>query len=250
MCLQVASGDPVVCNRFMKRLTDRYSLYANLGRIDRKGDLVCSAIELSGRLNVADRSYFRRARDSKDFAIGDYQIGKVTAKGSINFGYPILNPSGEVEAVIFAALDLTWLTQLAAEARLPEGASLSILDSQGIILARFPDPEKWFGKPVPDAPLFQFLQVGNQTTRELTGMDSVRRLYALDSQSKSAGRTDTCRRRHPKGHRFRPGRPHSLRKILAGWAWLVCSHSQRRGSSAIATLWITLANMRGRKRRD
>ena len=181
----VASGDPVVCNRFMKRLTDRYSLYANLGRIDRKGDLVCSAIELSGRLNVADRSYFRRARDSKDFAIGDYQIGKVTAKGSINFGYPILNPSGEVEAVIFAALDLTWLTQLAAEARLPEGASLSILDSQGIILARFPDPEKWFGKPVPDAPLFQFLQVGNQTTRELTGMDGVRRLYAFTTLNRN-----------------------------------------------------------------
>jgi PAS domain S-box-containing protein len=176
---EVASGDSMACNRFVKGLTDRYSVYGNLGRIDAEGNLVCSAIGLSGTLNLADRSYFRRAKDSKDFAIGDYQVGKVTNRGSVNFGYPILNRSGEVEGVIYAALDLTWLTHLAAEARLPEGASLSILDSQGTILARFPDPEKWAGKPVPDAPLFQLLQVGNRATQELIGVDGVKRLYAF-----------------------------------------------------------------------
>ena len=176
---EVARGDSMACNRFVKGLTDRYSVYGNLGRIDAEGNLVCSAIGFSGTLNLADRSYFRRAKDSKDFAIGDYQIGKVTNRGSVNFGYPILNRSGEVEGVIYAALDLTWLTHLAAEARLPEGASLSILDSQGTILARFPDPEKWAGKPVPDAPLFQLLQLGNRATQELIGVDGVKRLYAF-----------------------------------------------------------------------
>jgi len=175
----VATGDPAACKRVLRGLTDRYYIYANLGRIDVEGNLVCSATEFSGPLNLADRSYFRRARDSKDFAIGDYQSGKVTARGNVNFGYPVLNRSGEVNAVVFAALDLTWLTQLTAEVRLPEGASLSILDSQGIILARFPDPDKWFGKPVPDAPIFQLLQRGNDATQELTGMDGVKRLYAF-----------------------------------------------------------------------
>ena len=180
---EVAWGDSAGCNRFVKGLTDRYSVYGNLGRIDAEGNLVCSAIGFSGTLNLADRSYFRRAKDSKDFAIGDYQIGKVTNRGSVDFGYPILNRSGEVEGVIYAALDLTWLTHLAAEARLPEGASLSILDSQGTILARFPDPERWAGKPVPDAPLFQILQLRNQATRELIGVDGVKRLYAFTTLS-------------------------------------------------------------------
>ena len=180
---EVAWGDSAGCNRFVKGLTDRYSVYGNLGRIDAEGNLVCSAIGFSGTLNLADRSYFRRAKDSKDFAIGDYQIGKVTNRGSVDFGYPILNRSGEVEGVIYAALDLTWLTHLAAESRLPEGASLSILDSQGTILARFPDPEKWAGKPVPDAPLFQILQLRNQATRELIGVDGVKRLYAFTTLS-------------------------------------------------------------------
>jgi PAS domain S-box-containing protein len=176
---EVARGDSVTCHRFVKGLTDRYSVYANLGRIDVEGNLVCSAIGFSGTLNLAERSYFRRAKDAKAFAIGDYHVGKVTGRGSVNFGYPILNRSGGVEGVIYAALDLTWLTQLAAGARLPDGSSLSVLDSQGIILARFPNPEKWAGKPVPDAPLFQLLQRGNQTTQELVGVDGVNRLYAF-----------------------------------------------------------------------
>jgi PAS domain S-box-containing protein len=176
---EAASGDPLACNRFVKGLTDRYSVYVNLGRIDLDGNLVCSALESSGNLNLADRSYFRRARDTKDFAIGDYEVGQVTGRGSVNFGYPVLNPTGEVAAVMYAALDLTWLTQATAEARLPERASLSIFDSQGTILARFPDPEKWAGKPVQDAPLFQLLQLGNHAPQELIGVDGVKRLYAF-----------------------------------------------------------------------
>jgi PAS domain S-box-containing protein len=180
---EVAGRDSGTCSRFMKGLTDRYSVYANLGVIDTEGNLVCSAVGFSGMVNASDRSYFRRAKGSKSFAIGDYQVGSVTGRGSVNFGYPILNRSREVGAVVFAALDLAWLTQLAGEARLPDGASLSILDSQGIILARFPDPEKWVGKPVPDAPLFQILQLRNQATRELIGIDGVKRLYAFTTLS-------------------------------------------------------------------
>jgi PAS domain S-box-containing protein len=180
---EVAGRDSGTCSRFMKGLTDRYSVYANLGVIDAEGNLVCSAVGFSGMVNAADRSYFRRAKGSKSFSIGDYQVGSVTGRGSVNFGYPILNRSSEVGAVVFAALDLAWLTQLTGEARLPDGASLSVLDSQGTILARFPDPEKWTGKPVPDAPLFQILQLRDQPTRELIGVDGVKRLYAFTTLS-------------------------------------------------------------------
>jgi PAS domain S-box-containing protein len=177
----VASGPPAVCNRFVKAFADRYSVYGNLGRIDVEGNLVCSAVRLSGPVNLIARSYFLRARDSKDFAIGDFQAGKVTGRGSVNFGYPILDRSGKVAAVVFAELDLTWLVQLTAETRLPDGASLSILDSQGTILARFPDPERWAGKAAPDTPIFQHLQLGHQATQWLTGVDGVKRLYAFTS---------------------------------------------------------------------
>lgn len=179
----MANGDSATCNRFVAALTNRYSVYGNIGRIDAEGNLVCSAIGFSGTRNLTDRSYFRRAKGSKSFAIGDYQVGTGTDRGRVNFGYPILNRSREVSAVVFAALDLVWSTQSTGDVRLPEGASLSILDSQGTILTRFPDPEKWSGKPVPDAPLFQILQLRHQAIKELIGVDGVKRLYAFTTLS-------------------------------------------------------------------
>jgi PAS domain S-box-containing protein len=182
----VRPGNQASCNRFMKNLVERHSVFANLGVLDRKGNLVCSAVPFSGAVNLSDRAYFRRAEGSKAFAIGNYQIGRVTGRGTINFGYPVLDPSGEVGAVVFAALDLSWLTQLTGDVRLPMGASLSILDSQGTIVARFPEPGKWVGRPVPDAPLFQILQLRDQETKELMGVDGVRRLYAFSTLSGKA----------------------------------------------------------------
>jgi PAS domain S-box-containing protein len=178
----VRAGDWAACSRFMKSLADRYSVFANLGVIDVEGNLKCSAVGFSGTVKLSDRSYFLRAKNSKSFAIGDYQFGRVTGRGSVNFGYPIFSAS-EVGAVVYAALDLTWLTQLTGEARLPSGASLSILDSQGTIFARFPDPETWAGKPVPDAPLFQMLQLRDQAPKEFIGLDGVTRLYAFTTLS-------------------------------------------------------------------
>jgi PAS domain S-box-containing protein len=180
---EVANGGSATCNRFVEGLTNRYSVYENIGRIDAEGNLVCSAIGFSRTRNLADQSYFRRAKGSKSFAIGDYQVGRVTESGSVNFGYPILNRTGEVSAVVFAALDIVWLTQVTGEVRLPEGASLSILDSQGTILARFPDPKEWSGKPAPDVPLFQILQLRDQAIKELVGVDGVKRLYAFTTLS-------------------------------------------------------------------
>ena len=63
---------------------------------------------------------------------------------------------------------------------LPDGVALSIVDSKGTLLARFPDPEKWIGKHIPDASLFEMLQLRSRiSTRELVGLDGVERLYAL-----------------------------------------------------------------------
>ena len=57
--------------------------------------------------------------------------------------------------------------------------ALSILDSKGTILARFPEPEKWLGKHIPDAALFEMLQLRSQQTKDLVGLDGVDRLYAF-----------------------------------------------------------------------
>lgn len=143
------------CNTLLADLVAQYPLYLNLGVIALDGQVICSGVPLPGPTNLADRTYFQRALQTRDFAIGDYQIGRITGKPSVNFGYPVLSESGQVQAVVFAAMDLEWFNQLPLEVQLPPGASLTVLDGNGLILARYPDPEQWIGKSVPEAPLVQ-----------------------------------------------------------------------------------------------
>ena len=55
-------------------------------------------------------SSFEKRLKTKQFSVGSFEIGRVTHQPSINFGYPVLSESREVKAVIFAALDVSWLS--------------------------------------------------------------------------------------------------------------------------------------------
>jgi len=176
----VRSGYAPECDATLAALLKETRYYATLGSVGPDGEILCSALPIRGRVNAADRSWFRRAVQTRQFAVGDYQIGRVTRKATVNFGYPVLNERGRVQAVVFAALDLSWLGQLGAEARLPAGAAFTVFDRGGTVLARYPEPDKWVGQNVASTPLFKALAAGNGTgTADVEGVDGVRRLFGF-----------------------------------------------------------------------
>ena len=166
------------CSALFAHFKTGYPHYANLGAIGPDGYTFCSAVPLTERTKAGDRSYFRRAVETRDFAIGDYQIGRITGMPVVVFAYPSFNNAGRLRAVVFAALDLTWLNQLAVRARLPADSTLTLLDDKGTIINRYPEPEKWIGKKYPETQLVQTVLAnpGGGTT-ELTGLDGKERLY-------------------------------------------------------------------------
>lgn len=176
---EVRSEDPSVCSGLFADLEKGYRPIINLGAAKPNGDVFCSALPFSGPVNVADRAYFRTALQTRGFAIGDYQIGRVTGKPSVNVGYPVLDSAGQVRAVVFAAIDLAWFSELAAEAKLPEGAVFNVIDHNGTILARYPAPGKWVGRSLPDAPIVQAVLTQEEGTAEVSGVDGIARIYAF-----------------------------------------------------------------------
>ncbi|MDR7427080.1 MAG: PAS domain S-box protein [Armatimonadota bacterium] len=177
---EIARRQHAACSALLLETLRRYPRYANLGAADPAGNVFCSALPLTPPVNIADRAYFRLAVERRDFALGEYQVGRITGKASVNAGYPVLDRAGQVTAVVFAALGLDWLNTLAAESRLPPGAVLHVVDAQGTILARYPDPQPWVGKAFPDAPSIRaVLAAGGEGTAEVSGVDGVRRLYAF-----------------------------------------------------------------------
>jgi signal transduction histidine kinase len=166
------------CNALFTDLLTQRSSYANLGVIDADGNIFCSGIP--GDVYLGDRVYFRRVFETHDFAIGEYQIGRLTHKASVNFGYPVLDDDGHVHAVVFAALDLAWLNNLAKQAELPPGTMLTVIDRNGTILSRYPDDGQWIGQLIPEPLVLKAIltQQGNGTT-DAPGTDGIPRLFSF-----------------------------------------------------------------------
>ena len=155
---QVRSAQWGNATKLLRTLFADYPRYSNLGVIKPNGDLAASALSMTNPVNLADRSYFQRALSSRAFSIGDYQVGRVSGKPSFDFGYPVLDSSGRLQAVVFAALDLEWLngSDYALKLQLPPGATWTKIDGKGTILARYPAPEKLLvGEPLPDTALLK-----------------------------------------------------------------------------------------------
>jgi HAMP domain-containing protein len=177
----VREGDSAACSALFADFLEHYHRYDNFGAIGLNGDVFCSALPTSGPVNAADRTYFRRAVETHDFAVGDYQIGRITGKSSINFGYPVLDDFGQVQAVVFAALDLVWLVRFESEVetQLPLGSTLTKTDPDGVVLARYPDPEKWVGQPAPEMSLLETMLTRRQGVVAAPNADGLPRLYAF-----------------------------------------------------------------------
>jgi signal transduction histidine kinase len=187
---EVRSTDPTACSALFE-LLNQYPQYVLLGVVARDGDLSCSTLPISDPVNLADRSYFQRVLQMRDFAIGDYQNDPISGKATLDLGYPVLDEAGQVQAVLFASLDLTWLNQLAAEAQLPEGSTFTVIDRNGTILVRYPDPGIWVGQSVPEAPIVEtILAQRGEGTAEAYGVDGIPRLFAFTPLSGVPGGED------------------------------------------------------------
>jgi signal transduction histidine kinase len=82
--------------------------------------------------------------------------------------------------VVFAALDLGWLNNLARQAGLPPETMLTVSDRNGTILSRYPEDGEWVGKLMPEPLVLKAIQTqkGNGTT-DAPGADGIPRLFSF-----------------------------------------------------------------------
>ncbi len=170
------------CNGLLAGLLKTQPYYINLGVAASSGQVLCSADRMTGPVNIADRAYFRRALKARDFSVGDYQIGRVTHRGTLNFAAPVFDRYGKISRIAFVAVDLSWLNHLISTTRLPQGSTITLVDSHGTILARHPDPARWTGKLLANPRLLQALREPKRSgTDNFTNVDGANRLYGIAS---------------------------------------------------------------------
>ncbi len=132
----IRSGTSGQCTGYLSQLIQKFPQYADLGVINLDGTLRCSGRGSSAtNLQMSDRMYFREAIARNDFAVGEYMRGRVSGLPSVGFGLPIVDELGKITGVAYAALELGGLARTLADARLPAGARMTVLDRNGVVLA-------------------------------------------------------------------------------------------------------------------
>jgi signal transduction histidine kinase len=165
------------CGPLFAGLLNDFSFYSNLGIVTSSGDVVCSAVPPAQAATDSDRPWFQRAVETRKLSVGDYEVDQVTGKPTITIAEPILSQAGEFKGLMFVGLDLTWLNQQLAAAEIPDGANFTIVDRNGVVVARSPDPARWTGQTIPDETMAA-IRSGSGVS-EIAGVDGVKRLSAI-----------------------------------------------------------------------
>jgi PAS domain S-box-containing protein len=147
----VRSFDPESCGIYLSALRPKVPYLISLWAMDRDGVIRCQPDGAALHERYDDRTYFREAIARNDFVVGEYTVGKVTGRKTLPLALPLHGPSGEITGVLVAALDLNWLGQRLSERSLPTDGSITVADTNGVIIAREPFPDRFIGTVIPDA---------------------------------------------------------------------------------------------------
>jgi PAS domain S-box-containing protein len=187
LLLALAESSPVRldsrrdCKKLLDDLLGSYPRYANLGVVETNGMVLASAYPMGEPALQTNRPFFRRTLATRAFAIGNFPDGQAVDKFTVNFGYPVFDSTGQVQAVVFATLDLDWVSRFesALPAQLPKGATWTEIDRNGKILVRYPSPEKWIGQSFPEKSLLKTVFSEDHGVVEAVSSDGIPGYHAF-----------------------------------------------------------------------
>lgn len=184
---EIRTGAPEACRKQLADIHGQADNYANIVVTDANGRLLCAA-KGGGKIDFSDRDWYTEVIKKPRFVVGRYIVGRILGHSVLPASYPIADSGNTVQRVVMTAIDVAWLDQLLHETRLPEGAVVSMLDTEGTVLAQQPGGAESIGKPHRLPGMVKAIRAGNKDgTGEAPGGDGVPRLFAYTRLPGGAG---------------------------------------------------------------
>ena len=175
-------GDAAGCRTVLPDVLRSHPSYINIFVTNSEGSMLCMAADVPAARDAGytakHTAWFSRAMQARGAAVGDYKISLKTGKPAVIVARPIPSPSGRVDRIIAAVVALDQLNATFDTVKLPHGATLTLTDQRGTILARTPVAPALIGTTHAQFPSGE----PSGSTREhgpmieSTGSDGVRRL--------------------------------------------------------------------------
>jgi diguanylate cyclase (GGDEF)-like protein len=137
----------------------------------------CSTRAASVGIDVSDRDYVRKARQSGDFVLSDYLIERADNGPAMIVAYPATGK----DAIILAPIELQWVERFADVIDQRKGATAFLLDPRGTVLAQLPGRGLLAEQGAPDHPLIRTALAEERGSLTAAGLDGVRRIFAFDT---------------------------------------------------------------------
>jgi diguanylate cyclase (GGDEF)-like protein len=137
----------------------RASLPANLPWIrtllivGKDGRVQCSTNNQYVGLDLSDRAYVLKARETRDFVLSDFLIARPTNRPIVMAAYPASAINDEADAVILASVNLDWMSKIMNNLGGRPGISAVLVDSAGIVMAAPADEASMIGHALDTVPL-------------------------------------------------------------------------------------------------
>src|ERR1700726_5297241 len=76
------------------------------------GRVQCSTNNIFVGLDVHDRPYFKKARETREIVFSDYLFARITNKPVVMAAYPVSAISDDSDSVILAGVNLDWMSKI------------------------------------------------------------------------------------------------------------------------------------------
>lgn len=186
---QVRQRDPKACAELFANLMRDQESYAVLLAAKPDGEVFASFPPTTAPKKVIDRSWFQRATTYRAFVMGETQLGRISGKFCIPFGYPVLDDSGELTAVLSIGINLEWLGAFLAQSDLlgavvaqtdsPVKSSLVLADDSGRLLFHYPDPGYYVGQVFQEYAGIKALTSKDEGVADIHWLDGKQRLFGF-----------------------------------------------------------------------
>lgn len=182
---EVNLSDPPAASRLLAHLLKQNPSYVNLGVLSADGELRAGALPWSRPISFSRNTFFQKAVRSRGFVIGEYERDAVAGSPSLHFGYPVSDPEGRLQHVLFATVGPQWINDIVQRENLQTGSSLLLLDNQGAILERYPESDREDPSASED-PIVRIVLAQREGIAEVAGAGGIPRVYAFTALGEDA----------------------------------------------------------------
>lgn len=178
---RVRTSSAKECEALLKNVLQSYPIYENIGVVKANGNVVCSALPYSKPIK-AQEYWLQQTITNRTFTVGKSSQHGFN-QNSVVCAYPILNEQNKVESTVFLILNSNWLSTIAPKILLPQGATLSILDRNGLEVARYPEPKKMQVQSTLPLPMIKHMLATSKDIAKIHSVDGSEHIYVATEKN-------------------------------------------------------------------